>query len=79
MTFGSLQPRDFPLVAVGQFVYRQGWSSPIIGPVDMHLAADLALRLNRDHATVSGIAARAYHTGPVTGFGMFQAQGDGDE
>jgi hypothetical protein len=43
-----LTAADFPLVANGQFVYRRTSSSPFIGPVSMHLAADLAFRLNRD-------------------------------
>lgn len=49
-TTDHLLPEDFPLLAYGQFVYRRTSSSPIIGPVGMELAADLAARLNRDHS-----------------------------
>jgi hypothetical protein len=47
-TINPLRPDDFPLLANGQYVYRRTASSPIIGPVSMELAADLAARLNRD-------------------------------
>lgn len=52
-----LGPNDFPLLASGQYVYRRTSSSPIIGPVSMTLAADLALRLNRDHFGSSSFVA----------------------
>jgi hypothetical protein len=48
-----LKPLDFPVRAVGQYVYRKTESSPFIGPVSVELAADLAFRLNRDEAAKS--------------------------
>ena len=44
----KLTPEDFPIIARGQYVYRQMFSSPIAGPMDMGLSEDIAFRLNRD-------------------------------
>lgn len=40
---------DFPLVAIGPHVYRKTESSPLFHTNDMQMAADLAMRLNRDN------------------------------
>lgn len=48
-----LKPLDFPVKAVGQYVYRRTESSPFVGPVSVDLAADIAFRLNRDEAAKS--------------------------
>lgn len=48
-TIDPLGPNDFPITAIGQYVYRCTASSPFVGPVSMALAADLAWRLNQDH------------------------------
>lgn len=39
---------DFPLVAMGNMVYRKTESSPMIVAPDDQIAAELARRLNRD-------------------------------
>ena len=43
-----LKPEDFPLTAIGNAVYRRTLSSPLATFADEALAADVALRLNRD-------------------------------
>jgi len=44
----KLKPDDFPLTALGNAVYRRTMSSPLATFSDEALAADVALRLNRD-------------------------------
>lgn len=53
-TISPLQPDDFPVYSLGQYVYRRSWSSPFVGPVSVELAADIAFRLNRDHQVQAG-------------------------
>ena len=52
-TTEPLSPLDFPLMAKGQFVYRRTCSSPLLGPMSLELARELAFRLNRDEAAKS--------------------------
>jgi len=50
-----LIPDDFPLVAVGNSVYRRTMGAPLFTAATDHIAADLALRLNRDGMARSSI------------------------
>lgn len=71
-TISPLQPADFPIIAIGQYVYRRSASSPFVGPVAAQLAFDIAFRLNRDHQTQTG--ART-----VTTFFAAQPSAEGGE
>lgn len=79
-TTEPLTRADFPLKAVGQYVYRRTSSSPLIGPVSTELAVELATRLNReeaDHQAMSmGVGGRRLSANepriggyPAPGFG----------
>lgn len=48
----ELTPDDFPLVAIGDRVYGKTQSSPILSAPTTAIAADLALRLNRDDCII---------------------------
>lgn len=44
--WNTLRPEDFPLLAIGPYVYRRMMSSPVFTAMNDHIAADLAFRLN---------------------------------
>lgn len=46
-----LEPHHFPLYSVHGGVYSKAGPSPIATCGDSHMAADLVVRLNRDHAS----------------------------
>lgn len=44
----KLQSDDFPLMAIGNRIYARRQSSPILTATDDDMAAEIAMRLNRD-------------------------------
>jgi hypothetical protein len=44
----TLTPADFPLMAIGPYIYRRTQSSPWLTAPDYAAACDVAARLNRD-------------------------------
>jgi hypothetical protein len=44
--FHCLTPEDFPLYAIGSFIYRRTFSSPLFTAPNEAIAADLVFRLN---------------------------------
>lgn len=63
----KLTAADFPLVVNGQYVYRRTGSGPLVGPISMELAADLASRLNREEAARQRSDELATSYSPPTG------------
>ena len=53
-----LSSEDFPLRVAGTFIYRQTGGAALFDVGSAELANDLTLRLNRDHAALSTIAAQ---------------------
>lgn len=76
-TIDPLTMADFPLKAVGQYVYRRTSSSPLIGPMSMELAVDLAARLNRDEANQQALSMGIGSSGPSNRVVVAVSGGDG--
>ncbi|MDM9643895.1 hypothetical protein [Rhizobium sp. S163] len=49
---------DFPIYSIGALVYRRTESSPFLTASSDAVAADIAMRLNRDNMTSYGHQAR---------------------